>query len=46
MRKFACRYLQATPGTRVFRDAVTRAADAADFRTIVHEHFPDAAEIC
>jgi tRNA-dihydrouridine synthase B len=43
MRKFACRYLQATPGTRVFRDAITRATDAADFRTIVHDHFPDVA---
>jgi tRNA-dihydrouridine synthase B len=40
MRKFACRYLQAAPGTRAFRDAVTRAADAADFRSIVHYHFP------
>lgn len=40
MRKFACRYLQAAPGTRAFRDAVTRAADAADFRNIVHYHFP------
>jgi tRNA-dihydrouridine synthase B len=40
MRKFACRYLQAIRGTRAFRDAITRAEDAADFRRIVHRHFP------
>jgi tRNA-dihydrouridine synthase B len=40
MRKFACRYLQAAPGTRAFRDALNRAADAAHFRNIVHYHFP------
>ena len=40
MRKFACRYLQAAPGTRAFRDAITRAEDAADFRSIVRHYFP------
>jgi tRNA-dihydrouridine synthase B len=40
MRKFACRYLQATPGTRAFRDAITRAEDATDFRSIVRHYFP------
>jgi tRNA-dihydrouridine synthase B len=39
MRKFACRYLQGAPGTRAFRDAITRAEDAADFCAIVHHHF-------
>jgi tRNA-dihydrouridine synthase B len=41
MRKFACRYLQGAPGTRAFRDAITRAEDAADFCAIVHHHFPN-----
>jgi len=41
MRKFACRYLQGAPGTRAFRDAITRAENAEHFRTIVHNHFPD-----
>jgi len=40
MRKFACRYLQGAPGTRAFRDAITRAVDAADFAAIVARHFP------
>ena len=51
MRKFACRYLQGASGIRAFRDRITRAEDAADFRAIVDEHFPtwalplaDAAE--
>ena len=26
MRKFACRYLQGAPGSRTFRDAITRAS--------------------
>ncbi|MFI5395786.1 MAG: tRNA dihydrouridine synthase [Candidatus Binatia bacterium] len=40
MRKFACRYLPAAPGTRAFRDALNRAADAAHFRSMVHDNFP------
>jgi len=40
MRKFAVRYLTGFPGTRVFRDAIARAADAAEFRAIVEEWFP------
>jgi len=43
MRKFACRYLQAVRGTRAFRDAISRAADAADFRHIVRHHFSGEA---
>jgi tRNA-dihydrouridine synthase B len=42
MRKFACRYLQGTPGIRPFRDAITRAADNAEFLDVVESHFPDA----
>jgi tRNA-dihydrouridine synthase B len=41
MRKFACRYLQGAPGIRPFRDAITRAADAAEFAAVVERHFPD-----
>lgn len=40
MRKFACRYLTGVPGAREFRAAVSRAADAADFRRIVDALFP------
>jgi tRNA-dihydrouridine synthase B len=40
MRKFACRYVTAMPGTHAFRDAITRAADGADFREIVERLFP------
>ncbi len=40
MRKFACRYLGGQPGARTFRSHVSRAADSADFRRIVAEHFP------
>jgi len=41
MRKFACRYLQGAPGIRPFRDAITRAADCAEFQEVVERHFPD-----
>lgn len=40
MRKFACRYLSGVPGAREFRAAISRAADAADFRNIVDALFP------
>jgi tRNA-dihydrouridine synthase B len=40
MRKFACRYLMGAPGIRPFRDAITRAADSAEFRAVVDRHFP------
>ena len=40
MRKFACRYIAGAPGTHGFRDAITRARDAADFRDIVERLFP------
>ncbi|MGA1203105.1 MAG: tRNA dihydrouridine synthase DusB [Planctomycetota bacterium] len=40
MRKFACRYLSGVPGAKEFRAAISRAADAADFRRIVDELFP------
>ena len=43
MRKFACRYLQGTTGIRPFRDAITRAADAAEFHDVVARHFPDVS---
>ncbi len=43
MRKFACRYLSGVSGAREFRAAVSRAADRADFRQIVAEHFPTEA---
>ena len=42
MRKFACRYLQGAPGIRPFRDAITRAADAAEFLDVVEGYFPDS----
>jgi tRNA-dihydrouridine synthase B len=42
MRKFACRYLQGATGIRPFRDAVTRAASAAEFLGVVDRHFPAA----
>jgi tRNA-dihydrouridine synthase B len=40
MRKFAGRYLTGVVGGRTFRDKITRAEDAADFRAIVERHFP------
>lgn len=40
MRKFAARYLPATPGVAAFRNAVNRAASAAEFVAIVGEMFP------
>ena len=42
MRKFAVRYLTGVPGSRPFRDRITRAEDAAEFRRIVADFFPDA----
>jgi tRNA-dihydrouridine synthase B len=40
MRKFAVRYLTGIPGSREFRDRITRAESAADFRAIVDRFFP------
>jgi len=40
MRKFAVRYLPAVPGVAAFRNAINRAADAAEFRRVVAETFP------
>lgn len=40
MRKFACRYLQGTSGSRAFRDAINRAESFAQFVDIVEESFP------
>ena len=45
MRKFACRYLSGVPGAREFRAAISRAADAADFRRIVDETFPEESAL-
>jgi len=44
MRKFACRYLSGMVGVRPFRDAISRAADSADFRDIVERLFPAEPE--
>lgn len=41
MRKFAVRYLTGTPGARVFRDHITRAETAAEFRETVARFFPE-----
>ena len=40
MRKFAVRYLTGVPGSRPFRDRITRAEDGAEFRRMVEEFFP------
>lgn len=40
MRKFAVRYLPALPGVAAFRNAISRAANAAEFRRVVEESFP------
>ena len=40
MRKFAVRYLTGIPGSRPFRDRITRSEDAAEFRAVVDEFFP------
>jgi tRNA-dihydrouridine synthase B len=45
MRKFAVRYLNGYPGTRVFRDAIARAENAADFRAIVERWFPSPCRL-
>jgi tRNA-dihydrouridine synthase B len=42
MRKFAVRYLTGVPGSRPFRDRITRAEDGAQFRSLVEESFPTA----
>jgi tRNA-dihydrouridine synthase B len=42
MRKFAVRYLTGIPGARSFRDQITRAETAAQFRETVDRMFPDA----
>jgi tRNA-dihydrouridine synthase B len=44
MRKFAVRYLAGVRGTRTFRDAITRAENAAAFRALVEQWFPLAAD--
>jgi tRNA-dihydrouridine synthase B len=41
MRKFAVRYLSGVVGSRAFRDRITRAENAAEFRAIVEESFPE-----
>ena len=41
MRKFAVRYLTGIPGSRPFRDRITRAENAAEFRRTVDDFFPD-----
>jgi tRNA-dihydrouridine synthase B len=40
MRKFAVRYLTGVVGARLFRDRVTRAENAAEFRAAVEEFYP------
>jgi tRNA-dihydrouridine synthase B len=40
MRKFASRYLSGIKGARAFREAITRAENAADFLAIVDRLFP------
>jgi tRNA-dihydrouridine synthase B len=42
MRKFAVRYLTGVPGSRPFRDRITRAEDGAAFRATVERFFPTA----
>lgn len=41
MRKFAVRYLTGMPGSRPFRDRITRAESAAEFREIVESFLVD-----
>ena len=45
MRKFACRYLLGVAGSNGFRDAISRAENAADFRTIVERYFPEDSTV-
>lgn len=40
MRKFAVRYLTGIPGSRHFRDQITRAESGAEFRATVERFFP------
>jgi len=44
MRKFACRYLQGTQGSRSFRDHINRAETAAAFEDLVERYFPMEAD--
>jgi tRNA-dihydrouridine synthase B len=41
MRKFAVRYLHGIPGSREFRDRITRAENGAEFRAIVGAFLPE-----
>jgi tRNA-dihydrouridine synthase B len=41
MRKFAVRYLHGIPGSRPFRDRITRAENGAEFRATVEGFFPE-----
>jgi tRNA-dihydrouridine synthase B len=41
MRKFAVRYLHGIPGSREFRDRITRAETGAEFRATVEGFFPE-----
>jgi tRNA-dihydrouridine synthase B len=41
MRKFAVRYLHGIPGSREFRDRITRAENGAVFRAMVEDFFPE-----
>jgi len=41
MRKFAVRYLTGMPGARAFREQITRAETAAEFRETVDRMFPE-----
>jgi tRNA-dihydrouridine synthase B len=41
MRKFAARYLPATPGVAAFRDAVNRASSSAEFVRAVETAWPE-----
>jgi len=40
MRKFAVRYLHGLPGSRPFREAITRTQNAAEFRDVVERMMP------
>lgn len=44
MRKFACRYFVGRSGNARFRDAISRAANAANFRAIVEQFLGEDAE--
>lgn len=40
MRKFAVRYLHGLPGSRPFREAITRTENASEFRTVIERMMP------